>query len=158
MPLRIEVELPSDFYTFAKLGQGGEDVDSDVKLSNGQSGIFNVQQGGFTFDEKDAGVLMPGLIEVTVWEDLNGNRLFSEDEPTLDDVQVDLLTGQGAFIISTTTVSGVASLPVPADTVVKARVHPPAGGLLVTKKAENSQWHACKDPARTLQGPCRWTV
>ncbi len=104
----VQFTLPAG-YAFSPLNQGGDDtLDSDADRSTGQT-----IQTTLDFNENDptwdAGIYQLASIGDRVWNDFNQNGIQDVGEAGINNVVVELYTGAGSLVASTstTTIGGV---------------------------------------------------
>ncbi|MEM9773538.1 MAG: SdrD B-like domain-containing protein [Chloroflexota bacterium] len=132
----VKAILPGSGYAFSKIDAEGnrqDDIDSDVLRATGRSGKFKFNQGGVVIDDFGVGLIMPGTLKVTVWEDLNGDGLRGETEALLDGVTVNLLA-QDDTVVETilTDESGMAQFAISVNVFYRIVVDVPVGGYAYT--------------------------
>jgi hypothetical protein len=106
----IQVILPSGD-TFSPQGQGGNPaLDSNPNPSTGVTAPFTLTPGQVD-NSIDAGLVFSGSggsgggVGDFVWHDLNHDGIQQAGEPGVGGIKVNLLTGAGALLASTTTAS-----------------------------------------------------
>ena len=93
---QVRFTVPSGYF-YSEANQGSDDVDSDVETVSGQTGTTDVFTLPINFDDttRDAGAFQHVSINGTVWEDKNVDGIHDNGEPTLTDVEVQLLDQSG---------------------------------------------------------------
>ena len=120
--------IPPAGYVVSPQDQGGNDAtDSDVNPVNGQTIVTTITAGenDLTWD---AGLYQPASLGDYVWNDTNANGVQDGGETGIDGVTVNLYSGNGTLIATTTTAGGGLYLfdnLVPGDYYVE--FIPPAG-------------------------------
>ncbi|MBN1177984.1 MAG: VCBS repeat-containing protein [Anaerolineae bacterium] len=95
-------------YVFTRPDVGSDNaVDSDANRTSGCTTTFNVNSGA-SQNRWDAGLCQPAALGDFVWQDTNADGIQDAGEPGLDGVTVQLYTGSGTLVASTTTAGGGA--------------------------------------------------
>jgi hypothetical protein len=91
---------------FASRDQGSDDSqDSDVDPANGRTAPFTLATGQMDLG-KDAGFITASSVGDFVWNDSNANGIQNAGEAGIDGVTVQLFTGAGSAVATTTTAGG----------------------------------------------------
>ena len=127
-------------YVFTKRNRGNnEAIDSDARQNNGRTHTFRSTRGSLLITNVDAGVWSPATIVTEVWDDLNGNGRYNNNEPLVTEpIVVNLLDNGNNILQTTTTIAGVATFTdVPANTNVKLEYVLPEGYAFTKRNRGN---------------------
>jgi len=98
--------VPPAGYAISSANQGANDaVDSDANIGTGRTGNYTLVAGE-TNNSVDAGLYQLAELGDYVWNDLNANGIQDAGESGINGVTVNLYTGTGAFVTTTTTAGG----------------------------------------------------
>ncbi|MBK8621014.1 MAG: carboxypeptidase regulatory-like domain-containing protein [Saprospiraceae bacterium] len=88
-------------YIFAMSNVGPDNLNSKSDLQGRIANRDFINAGAYI--NLDAGMIKGGTIGSRIWLDLNGNGIFSDNEPGISEVMVELFTETGNFVASTKT-------------------------------------------------------
>jgi len=113
-------------FAITQQDQGGDDdADSDVDPTTPRTAPFTLL-GGTSDDTRDAGLVPLAAIGDRVWQDNDQDGVFDAGEPGIAGITVNLLTGGGAFLATTTTgPAGLYEFRRPPGTYLVEFVKPP---------------------------------